>query len=123
MNVPAYTIHRDPANFSPYPDDFIPERWLHSHGNEKPSANAEKKRSTPQFFNSPNAFMPFSVGPANCAGKNLAMAEMRAVVTALVHRFDFRLADGYDSAEFRKNLRDFFIVQVGRLPVVVTERA
>lgn len=78
----------------------------------------------------PSAFIPFSWGPALCAGKNLALAEMRAVVAVLMQRFELRLveADGdrhhsdvkqaYESA-----LRDVFLFQVGKLPVIVQLRS
>lgn len=36
---------------------------------------------------------PFSVGPRNCIGRNLAMAEMRVLVARLVWGFDMELVE------------------------------
>lgn len=68
------------------------------------------------------AFIAFSSGPANCAGKNLAMLEMRMVVSLLIQRFEMRLEDGYDEKQWEEDLRDWFVMNVGRLPVVLTYR-
>ncbi|KLO15623.1 high nitrogen upregulated cytochrome P450 monooxygenase 2 [Schizopora paradoxa] len=108
--APIYTIHRDPANFWPYPDQFRPDRWLTKHGGK-----AEWRTNT-------NAFMPFSMGPANCAGKNLALAEMRTVVAVMVQRFDIEFAQGYDPRTYEEKLEDKFIVQVGELRVSLKTR-
>lgn len=66
--------------------------------------------------------MPFSTGPANCAGKNLALAELRAVVAVLVQRFDVAFADGYDASTYKEKLGDRFITQVGELTVTLNGR-
>ncbi len=66
--------------------------------------------------------MPFSTGPANCAGKNLVLAEMRAVVAVLVQRFDVRFAEGYDVESYKEKLADRFITQVGELNVMLSLR-
>lgn len=68
------------------------------------------------------AFHPFSYGPANCAGKNLALLEMRMVVTMLVHRFEFRLAENYPPSEWEESLEDYLVFKVGRMPVIATRR-
>lgn len=38
-------------------------------------------------------FMPFSAGPRGCVGKNVAMAEIRAVTCAVVQQLDMKIAD------------------------------
>ncbi|KAK5120239.1 hypothetical protein LTR85_006445 [Meristemomyces frigidus] len=58
------------------PDVFVPERWM---GDPK---YANDKRS---------ACQPFSFGPRNCLGKNLAYAEMRLIMAKIVWQFDFEL--------------------------------
>lgn len=47
-------------------------------------------------FNRDNkaAVQPFSFGPRNCLGKNLARAEMRLVMAKLLWRFDMELVQG-----------------------------
>lgn len=76
---------------------------------------------------SPSAFIPFSWGPALCAGKNLALAEMRAVVAVLMQRFELRLADSDSDSDIKQAyegaLRDVFLFQVGKLPVLVRARS
>lgn len=66
------------------------------------------------------AFIPFSTGPRNCPGKNLAMMEMRVVVSYIVQRFDMKVANGYDLNEWEGSLSDYFILTKGELPVVLT---
>jgi cytochrome P450 len=39
---------------------------------------------------------PFSAGPRNCLGKNLAYAEMKLILARLVFEFDFELLDSKD---------------------------
>ncbi|KAK7042168.1 cytochrome P450 [Favolaschia claudopus] len=105
--VPPYSLHRDPRYFSPSPDEFIPDRWL---ADEKFTVNGD-------------AFIPFSMGPANCAGKNLAMLELRMIMACVLQRFEVRLADGYDVRRWEAELKDYFVMQKGSLPVVLTSRA
>ncbi|KAB2571421.1 Cytochrome P450 monooxygenase rdc4 [Lasiodiplodia theobromae] len=63
------------------PDDFCPERWLpESEGGEKRFARDDKK-----------VFQPFSVGPRNCLGMNLAYHEIRLMLSYLIWHFDFEL--------------------------------
>ncbi|KAK7918034.1 cytochrome p450 [Apiospora marii] len=40
-----------------------------------------------------DAMQPFSLGPRNCIGKNLAYAEMRLILAKIVYNFDMRIAD------------------------------
>ncbi|KAF7168575.1 hypothetical protein CNMCM5623_001557 [Aspergillus felis] len=58
------------------PLQFAPERWL---GDEQYQHDIRK------------AYQPFSYGPRNCLGKNLAYAEMRLVLTRLLWNFDLEL--------------------------------
>jgi hypothetical protein len=50
------------------------------------------------------------------------MQEMRMVVAAVVRRFDFKFAPGYDHTRWEKDLKDFFVLTKGELPVVFTPR-
>lgn len=87
---------------------------IHSYKNE---GNASVTVTTDR-----TAFIPFSYGPANCAGKNLALVEMRMVVTLLVQRFDMRFPDDYDVTNWEAHLKDFYTFEVGDLPVILTSR-
>ena len=60
------------------PEKFIPERWLddeHYAGDDK------------------EARQPFSLGPRNCIGKNLAYAEMRSIMAQMLWNFDMELCE------------------------------
>ncbi|KAJ3577291.1 hypothetical protein NPX13_g3277 [Xylaria arbuscula] len=75
MTMNLWAAGRDPANFH-RPLEFIPDRWL--------------ENTLPEFQNDDQAvFKPFSVGPRDCIGKNLAWAEMRLILAHLVWNFDF----------------------------------
>ncbi|TFY79311.1 hypothetical protein EWM64_g4697 [Hericium alpestre] len=93
--VHTWTVHRDPRNF-PHPTSYIPERWLSAENNTA-------------------AFIPFSHGPSNCVGKNLALMEMRMVVCALLQRFELLPAEGFERWE--DSLEDYFVFKKSPLPV------
>ncbi|PPQ88069.1 hypothetical protein CVT25_013677 [Psilocybe cyanescens] len=118
--IPSYTIQRDPRNFSPATDSFYPERWL---------AEAKRQELEPKVFNNPlefihnsNAFIPFSMGPSNCAGKNLAYMEMRMVICLILQQVDLKLAEGYNPEQWSADVKDYFITLKGPLPTVITPR-
>ncbi|KAI0695303.1 cytochrome P450 [Cytidiella melzeri] len=108
----TWSMHRDPRNFS-HPDTFWPARWLIASGLEE---------SKEPFVHNANAFIPFSFGPTNCVGKQLAMQEMRTVICHVIQRLDLRLADDWDPTEYEKEYKDFTVASVGRLPVLVQLR-
>ncbi|KAI1738672.1 isotrichodermin C-15 hydroxylase [Xylaria scruposa] len=75
ITVNLWAAFRDPTNFH-RPLEFIPERWL--------------KDTPPEFLkDDKTVFKPFSFGPRDCIGKNLAWAQMRLVLAHLVWNFDF----------------------------------
>lgn len=123
-----YTLHRDARNFSPCPDSFWPERWLlvdaeHSDNlklsDDGVTANL---RTTKEFRHNSAAFIPFSMGPANCAGKNLALMEMRMVICSLVQRFDMTFANGWNHDELEQNMQDIMVTKIGQLPIQLCKR-
>lgn len=73
--VPHFAAYHSPLNFKD-PDAFIPERWF-------PGTGYENDRK--------DVFNPFSVGPRNCIGQNLANHEMRIILALLIWNFDFEL--------------------------------
>ncbi|EJD05634.1 high nitrogen upregulated cytochrome P450 monooxygenase 2 [Fomitiporia mediterranea MF3/22] len=117
VNIPPYVLHHNPQYFSPAPDSFWPDRWLRNTKSQ--SGDQEKVEITHNI----SAFIPFSAGHANCAGKNLALAEMRVVVALLMQKFDLRLAPDYDPSRWEKDMIDLFVVKPGDLPVIITLRA
>ncbi|KAK7684538.1 hypothetical protein QCA50_012485 [Cerrena zonata] len=102
--VPPYTLHRDSRYFPLSPDKFIPERWL-----------GVKELDTA-------AFIPFSYGPANCVGRQLAKQELLMVTSTLLQRFTFSLADGFDSDDWPNQANDYLTVTRASLFVRATVR-
>jgi cytochrome P450 len=125
ISLHTYTIHRDPRYFSPHPDSFWPDRWLEPE-NRRSLGDLTQPYSPidrSEFVLKKTAFVPFSSGPRNCVGKSLATNEMRAVVSAVVQRFDMEVAPGYDLDEWEGTLADWFLLlKNGDLPVILKER-
>ncbi|KAF7351056.1 High nitrogen upregulated cytochrome P450 monooxygenase 2 [Mycena sanguinolenta] len=115
MDFPPRVIHRDPDYFSPSPDSWLPERWL---------PDAEAQLGQPVIHNL-DGFMPFSLGPANCVGRNLAMREMRLVIAQLIYKYDVQPAEKNPEL-FKKQwldgLQDHQILLKGPLNVTLTRR-
>ena len=68
-------------------------------------------------------FVPFSSGPANCAGKRLAILELRFLLASLVSRFDMRFAPGWDVGKWEECLLDRFMLAKGELMAELSPRA
>ncbi|KIN02897.1 hypothetical protein OIDMADRAFT_160486 [Oidiodendron maius Zn] len=79
--VSIVAAHHSPGNFRD-PESFIPERFL----------------GDPRFAtDNKGALNPFSTGPRNCIGKNLAWAEMRLILAKVLFNFDLELAQGREN--------------------------
>jgi cytochrome P450 len=88
-------------------DDFIPERWS----------------SQPELIKDKEAFAPFSIGPYNCIGKNLAYIELRTLTAQLLDRFEVTLAPGEDGSRLLRETKDHFTTGLAPLDLVFTKRA
>ncbi|KAL0566743.1 hypothetical protein V5O48_015261 [Marasmius crinis-equi] len=110
--VPPYSVHRNPENFSPSPDEFLPERWLEDD---------ELVVSGPHVFRQ-DAYIPFASGPSNCIGKNLARMEIVMVIIMLIQRFLFEFAEGFDWKEWPAKKRDAFATISEPLEVTLKAR-
>ncbi|KAF2014226.1 cytochrome P450 [Aaosphaeria arxii CBS 175.79] len=75
-------MYQDPKNFVE-PLSFIPERWT----GEDDRFDGDNK----------HALQPFSYGPRNCLGKNLAYHEMRIILAKILFHFDLTLEPESDS--------------------------
>jgi len=78
----AHLIHRN-KRFFPEPMKFIPDRFIPGR-TPFPDADLFKPAGK-------NAFQPFSVGPRNCIGQELAMIESKIVLALTAREFDFVL--------------------------------
>lgn len=77
VTIKQYAANHSSFNFK-YPDEFRPERWL----GDAEFANDHRK-----------VVQPFSTGPRNCLGRNLAYAEMRVVLAKVLYNFDVELCE------------------------------
>ncbi|TVY24378.1 Cytochrome P450 monooxygenase [Lachnellula hyalina] len=77
VGMSHFATYHSASNFTD-PETFAPERWLDDRH------FASDKRS---------ALQPFSVGPRNCIGQHLAMAEMRAILARILWHFDISLCE------------------------------
>ena len=82
VGVNHFSCYRYPQNFY-CADEFLPERWLSEAWAVAPFENDNRA-----------CVQPFSFGPRNCIGKNLARAEMRFILVKLLWRFDLDLVEG-----------------------------
>ncbi|KAI0886539.1 cytochrome P450 4V3 [Annulohypoxylon maeteangense] len=71
-------LHRN-ADYWPRPNEFLPERWLAVEGD-------------PLYIATKEAWAPFSLGPRNCIGMELAMIELRLVSVLVARTFDIEEA-------------------------------
>ncbi|KAI4643954.1 hypothetical protein J4E85_010836 [Alternaria conjuncta] len=109
ITIFQWAVHHNPNNFV-QPDSFIPERWLGpDHPYHDPQFNADKK----------SAFQPFSFGPRNCIGKNLAYNELRIIAARFIWNFDLELQVG--SHGWPDNQRAFFVWEKDPLWVQLKE--
>jgi len=90
---------------------FRPERWL-------PFAKADD--TSPFFHDCKEAFQPFSVGPRNCIGRNLAYHEMRLILAKVLWNFDLKLAEC--SHDWAESQRTFSLWEKPPLMVEMQER-
>lgn len=80
VGVHQYVAYRSLWNFRE-PDKFLPERWLEGEG-ESASHTDDK-----------GSFQPFSYGPRDCAGKQMAWNVLKLVIARVVFSFDIELLD------------------------------
>ena len=118
--ISHYCLHRDPRCFAPFTDSFIPERWLSVEKQMELEPTIFKHQSKVTL--NMNAFIPFSVGPSNCVGKNLAWMEMRMLVCLMMQKYEMRFEEGFRPEQWEHEMEDYFIMMKGRLPIVLTPR-
>ncbi|PHH92133.1 hypothetical protein CDD83_8806 [Cordyceps sp. RAO-2017] len=87
VSVPPWAAYRSRRNFVE-PERFLPARWL---GNADSGTRDDK-----------TAFNPFSLGPHNCPGQNLAWLELRLILAKLLWTFDVSVPPGVDLPVWEK---------------------
>ncbi|KAK8084318.1 hypothetical protein PG997_005589 [Apiospora hydei] len=88
------------------PDEFVPERWT----------------TEPDLVLDASVYAPFSVGRSSCAGKQLALIELRRTVALIVHRYDFALAPDQRIEAFESGLEDHFTLNPPEFKLVFKPR-
>ncbi|KAF3064163.1 Isotrichodermin C-15 hydroxylase [Daldinia childiae] len=91
VSVFQYAVNYDPR-FWKNPFKFAPERWL-----DDPEYKDDQQ----------DAMQPFSTGPRNCIGRNLAYAEMRLILAKILFNFDMSIDD--ESLNWFSNQRAFSV--------------
>ncbi|TWU78478.1 hypothetical protein ED733_008945 [Metarhizium rileyi] len=103
VSVFQWATFRNPKHFKD-PESFIPERWLSpSHSLYDESFRNDNRE----------VFKPFSYGSRDCIGKNLAMNELRFIISRILYRFDYEVLEGQDDWHMKQ--RSFIIWDKGPL--------
>ncbi|KAI1849772.1 hypothetical protein JX265_008110 [Neoarthrinium moseri] len=97
-----YAANHDPNNWKD-PMGFHPERFMGD-----PGFKTDKL----------DALQPFSVGPRNCIGRNLAYAEMRLILAKIIYNFDLTLAD--ESRNWLEGQKAYILWEKPALDVYLT---
>ncbi|KAF2665558.1 cytochrome P450 [Microthyrium microscopicum] len=88
VGTAVYATQRSAMNFT-YPNSFIPERWLNTNHPNYTCDSSDPPFGKETFVtDQKGAAQPFSVGPRNCIGMNLAMAEIRLVLALFIFNFN-----------------------------------
>lgn len=100
-------ISIDPRAFV-QPDDFIPERWT----------------TRPELVLRKDVFVPFSHGAYNCAGKPLAMMQLRMVIAMLIRKFELSFTPGKqkECERYIQDQADCFTLHIHALPLSLKVR-
>lgn len=90
---------------------YRPERWL---------PDARENPKSPFYNDNRDAVRPFSYGPRNCIGRNLAYHELRLILTKILWNFDLKIEPGYE--DWLATQRTFQLWEKPELKVKFEER-
>ena len=94
LSVPSRQVHRNPTVF-PEPDEFIPERWVETHGGTKAMKDS---------------FLIWSKGSRACLGQYVATMELKFVVAVICNSWDISRGEkslANDCADMKQT--DYFL--------------
>ncbi|KAF2134736.1 cytochrome P450 [Dothidotthia symphoricarpi CBS 119687] len=100
INVPTYTIHRDERYFEEA-TEFVPERW---------------ETLSPDTA----AYLAFQRGPFMCSGRNLAIMQLRMLISCLALRYSIAFAPGEDGVAFADGEKETLTMWIPPLQMVFT---
>ncbi|KAK1671248.1 cytochrome P450 [Colletotrichum godetiae] len=104
IGIPQWPMYHSSQNFT-LPESFIPERWL---GDPRFSSDQREARK------------PFSYGPRNCIGMNLAYTEMRIILARIIWNFEMRLS--HESRKWTDGQQAWVVWDKPALKVYLTPR-
>ncbi|KAF2101263.1 cytochrome P450 monooxygenase [Rhizodiscina lignyota] len=107
VGIPQWAAGVSPEHFVDS-HEFIPERFL---PNKDEKFNDDRKA----------VLQPFSAGPRNCLGRNLAYAEMKLILARIIFNFDLQLVD--KELKWMEQQKVYVLWQKPELMVKVNERA
>ncbi|KAH8888100.1 cytochrome P450 [Thozetella sp. PMI_491] len=84
VGIAQFAAYRSPSYFEE-PLRFAPERWIDQEGGGQYAGDCRE------------VFKPFSYGPRNCIGQNLALVELRLILARLLWQFDVSVLPGQDT--------------------------
>eukprot|EP01038_Epipyxis_sp_PR26KG_P004041 gene4041-5783_t len=149
MDINFYVLHNSASNWGNDSNLFLPERWLSSDDykqeDETPSENSCNVDSKSERIDlkvkskvfplesmaiyggggmksNELMFSPFSFGPRNCLGMNLALIEIRTVIANLLQRYTFEFHDHSQENEGEMMEDQFTLCPKGYLLVHVKLR-
>lgn len=94
--VASYALHHNPRYF-PNPFAFEPERWIVGSSSEVTKESVAQAKL---------AWIPFTLGPRSCVGKNLAQRELYLQLAIIVWQYDFRIASDPELARVGEGNKD-----------------
>ncbi|KAI1104955.1 cytochrome p450 monooxygenase [Jackrogersella minutella] len=106
VQIPLYTMYRDEKIFK-HAEEFIPERWT----------------TRRDLVTDAACFTPFLIGSFSCVGKQLALMEMRYVISRLAVKYNINLAKGQTPEAFTENNFDTFTIRLAPLQMTLQHRA
>ncbi|KAL4957948.1 cytochrome P450 monooxygenase [Aspergillus filifer] len=105
VQSPLHTVFRDSRNFE-RPLEFLPTRWT----------------TEPRLVKNKAVYVPFNAGPYACAGKQLALMELRSALAGLLKRYDVTFAPGENKEQWLGGLKDTFTLVAPPLPLIFNRR-
>jgi cytochrome P450 len=109
IGVPTYVLHHNELYFD-RPFEYNPSRWLvKGEGDDAAEGNSPEIIARQR-----QAFIPFSLGPRACIGRNVALFEVYMCVARALFLYDLRMQPGTEhlgvgtGEEYK--IKDFFIV-------------
>ncbi|KIW99581.1 uncharacterized protein Z518_11320 [Rhinocladiella mackenziei CBS 650.93] len=118
VGVSQWATNHDPENFY-RPDDFLPERYL---SDSDPARDPDDVPAHLFEDDNKEVVQPFSVGPRNCVGKNLAYGELRIILSKLLWSFDLKLDSRSDSSKWIEDQDTFMLWEKPPLWIDLTLR-